>query len=106
MQQCVKNYIADLNNLYTTGVAREHAYRVPFQNLMTALLPKGYTIVNEPWIACGAPEYIILHGDVPMAFMEAKDLKDRTLSFDDIAHYCKIITVLLETDRVMKEIDV
>ena len=80
MQEAIKTYITDLNNLYATGVAREHAYRVPLQNLMTALLPKGYTIVNEPArIACGAPDYIILHGDVPMAFMEAKDLDDRDL---------------------------
>ena len=34
-----------------------------------------------------------------------KDRKGRTLTFDDIAHYRKIITVLLETDRLMKEID-
>ena len=33
-----------------------------------------------------------------------KDRKGRTLTFDDIAHYRKIITVLLETDRLMKEI--
>lgn len=80
MQEAIKTYIAELNKLYATGVAREHAYRVPLQNLMTALLPKGYTIVNEPArIACGAPDYIILHGDVPMAFLEAKDLDDRDL---------------------------
>ena len=80
MQESIKTYIAELNKLYATGVAREHAYRVPLQNLMTALLPKGYTIVNEPArIACGAPDYIILHGDVPMAFIEAKDLDDRDL---------------------------
>lgn len=80
MQESIKTYIAELNKLYSTGVAREHAYRVPLQNLMTALLPKGYTIVNEPArIACGAPDYIILHGDVPMAFLEAKDLDDRDL---------------------------
>ena len=80
MQEAIKTYIAELNKLYATGVAREHAYRVPLQNLMTALLPKGYTIVNEPArIACGAPDYIILHGDVPMAFMEAKDLDDHDL---------------------------
>ena len=80
MQEAIKTYIAELNKLYATGVAREHAYRVPLQNLMTSLLPKGYTIVNEPArIACGAPDYIILHGDVPMAFMEAKDLDDRDL---------------------------
>lgn len=34
-----------------------------------------------------------------------KDRKGRTLSFDDIAHYQKIICVLLETDRLMGEID-
>jgi predicted helicase len=80
MQQCIKTYITELNTLYATGVAREHAYRIPLQNLMNALLPKGYTIVNEPArIACGAPDYIILHGDMPMAFVEAKDLDDRDL---------------------------
>ncbi|MBO4574121.1 MAG: N-6 DNA methylase, partial [Bacteroidales bacterium] len=63
-----------------TGVAREHTYRGSFQVLLTSLLPKGYTVVNEPArIACGAPDYIILHGEVPMAFVEAKDLNDRDL---------------------------
>ena len=80
MQDDVKNYISELNKLYATGVAREHAYRVPLQVLLTALLPKGYTIVNEPArIACGAPDYIILRGDAPVAFFEAKDLDDRDL---------------------------
>ncbi|MGN6638412.1 MAG: type ISP restriction/modification enzyme [Mucilaginibacter sp.] len=34
-----------------------------------------------------------------------KDRKGRELSFDDILHYQKIIVGLLETDRIMKEID-
>lgn len=34
-----------------------------------------------------------------------KDRKGRTLSFDDIRHYQKIIKILSETDRIMKEID-
>jgi hypothetical protein len=34
-----------------------------------------------------------------------KDRKDRTLSFEDIIHYQKIIAALTETDRLMKEID-
>lgn len=34
-----------------------------------------------------------------------KDRKGRTLSFDDIEHYRKIIAVLLETVRIMKTID-
>jgi predicted helicase len=34
-----------------------------------------------------------------------KDRKDRTLGFEDILHYQKIIVALSETDRLMKEID-
>ena len=33
-----------------------------------------------------------------------KDRKGRTLSFDDIRHYMKIIKILIETDRIMKTI--
>jgi len=34
-----------------------------------------------------------------------KDRKDRTLTNEDIEHYQKIILALVETDRIMKEID-
>lgn len=34
-----------------------------------------------------------------------KDRKGRKLEFEDIFHYQKIIVVLSETDRLMKEID-
>jgi hypothetical protein len=34
----------------------------------------------------------------------AKDRVGRTLSFEDIAHYQRIIVALLETDRLMREV--
>lgn len=34
-----------------------------------------------------------------------KDRKGRTLTNEDIGHYQKIIVILVETDRIMKEID-
>lgn len=34
-----------------------------------------------------------------------KDRKGRTLGFDDVRHYQKIIKILVETDRIMKEIE-
>ena len=34
-----------------------------------------------------------------------KDRKDRTLNFDDIKHYQKIIAVLAETEQIMRKID-
>ena len=33
-----------------------------------------------------------------------KDRKGRALSFEDVMHYQKIIKILCETDRIMKEI--
>jgi len=36
---------------------------------------------------------------------EQKDRKGRTLNFEDILHYQKIVVALSETDRIMKEID-
>jgi hypothetical protein len=35
-----------------------------------------------------------------------KDRKGRTLNYDDICYYQRIITVLCETEKIMKEIDV
>ncbi len=34
-----------------------------------------------------------------------KDRKGRALTFDDVRHYQKIIKILCETDRIMKEIN-
>jgi hypothetical protein len=92
------------------------------------LLP-GVAATNEPSrIECGAPDYIITKKGIPIGFIEAKDVgadlnnrihkeqfdryraslkdrKGRTLLFDDILHYQKIIVALSETDRIMKEID-
>ena len=34
-----------------------------------------------------------------------KDRRDRTLTFDDILHYQKVIVALTETERLMREID-
>lgn len=34
-----------------------------------------------------------------------KDRQERTLEFDDILHYQKIIVALFETDRLMKQIE-
>jgi hypothetical protein len=34
-----------------------------------------------------------------------KDRRDRKLSYDEIEHYQKIIVALVNTDRIMKEVD-
>lgn len=80
MIDAIKTYIAKLNEQFSSGVAHEHSYRGALQNLLNALLPKGYTVVNEPTREkCGAPDYIILKDKTPVAYLETKDLLDNDL---------------------------
>lgn len=66
-------YIKELNEQYKTGKATEHSYRPALKELLQSLLPK-MTIINEPKrYNFGAPDYILMRSDVPVAFIEAKD---------------------------------
>lgn len=66
----------------------------------------GNIWINETQCFVGVPteawEFYI--GGYQPAQKWLKDRKGRTLSFDDIEHYRKIISVLMETCRLMKEI--
>jgi len=74
-----------------------------FQNL-TGL---GRVYINETQYFDNVPEeaWNFYIGGYQPAQKWLKDRKDRTLDFDDIQHYQKIIVALYETDRLMKEID-
>lgn len=80
--QAVERYIAEVSKQFATGKATEHSYRPALASLLSELLPK-YVVTNEPRrIDCGAPDYIISKGDasnIPVAFVEAKDVNDRDL---------------------------
>ncbi len=79
MNEHVQTYIKEINTMYQTDNAREHAYRPMLQRLLSALLPH-YKVINEPArIDCGAPDFMLMKGDTPMAFVEAKDLNDGDL---------------------------
>ena len=79
MQNNIDYYIVALNQQYATGKTTEHSFRLALQNLLNAILP-GFTIVNEPTREkCGAPDFIILKGDIPIAYIETKDLQDTDL---------------------------
>ena len=69
----VVEYIKELNAQYKTGKATEHSYRPALKELLQSLLSK-MTIINEPKrYNFGAPDYILMRSDVPVAFIEAKD---------------------------------
>ena len=73
-------YFAEINGQYRTGNATEHSYRPALKTLLEALLP-GVTVINEPkQIDCGAPDYILMKNDLPVSFVEAKDIGDSDLA--------------------------
>lgn len=66
----------------------------------------GNVYINETQCFEGVPAeaWDFYIGGYQPAQKWLKDRKGRTLSYDDIEHYRKIISVLIETSRLMKEI--
>ncbi|WP_018613186.1 hypothetical protein [Segetibacter koreensis] len=72
-------YIASLNKRYRLGNATEHTFRGDLQQLIESLVPE-IRATNEPKRqTCGAPDYIITKNDIPLGFIEAKDIGDKDL---------------------------
>ncbi|MEZ0317742.1 MAG: type ISP restriction/modification enzyme [Methylophilaceae bacterium] len=70
----LNEYITITNQRYQTGISREHSYRGDLQHLLQSLLPQ-ILVTNEPaHIDCGAPDYILTRKDVPVGYIEAKDV--------------------------------
>lgn len=70
----LSEYVASLNERYTTGISREHSYRGDLQNLLESMLD-NVLVTNEPArIDCGAPDYILTNKGIPVGYMEAKDI--------------------------------
>jgi len=75
----IEQYIERINQRYKQGNATEHTFRVDLGNLLEALVPE-IRATNEPKRqACGAPDYIISKGEIPVGFIEAKDIGDKDL---------------------------
>ena len=70
----IQQYISKIDTLYKTGNAREHSYRGDLQNLIMAILP-DVLVTNEPArVQCGAPDYVLTRKDIPIGYIEAKDI--------------------------------
>jgi len=97
----LSQYIEHLQSRYKTGIATEHTYRGYLQNLLESIATE-VTVTNEPArIKCGAPDYIITRKDIPIGYIEAKDIgkdinhKDYKEQFD---RYRKSLNNLIITD--------
>jgi predicted helicase len=72
-------YITNINQRYQLGNATEHTFRGDLQQLIESIVPT-IKATNEPKRqSCGAPDYILTKGDIPVGFIEAKDIGDTDL---------------------------
>lgn len=75
----ITQYLDNINQRYQLGNATEHTFRGDLQNLLETLIP-GIRATNEPKRqACGAPDFILTKKDIPIGFIEAKDIGDNDL---------------------------
>lgn len=75
----LEQYIDSINKRYKLGNATEHTFRGDLQQLIETMVP-DIRATNEPKRqACGAPDYIITKRDIPIGFIEAKDIGDSDL---------------------------
>jgi len=76
----ITTYLDNINQRYRLGNATEHTFRGDLQHLIEALVP-DIRATNEPKrISCGAPDYVLTRKEIPVGFIEAKDIGDRDLS--------------------------
>jgi hypothetical protein len=75
----LQQYIDNINQRYKQGNATEHTFRGDLQQLIESLAP-NIRATNEPKRQkCGAPDYILTQKDIPVGFIEAKDIGDKDL---------------------------
>lgn len=72
-------YLENINKRYKLGNATEHTFRGDLQQLLESLVP-DIRATNEPKRqSCGAPDYILTKNEIPVGFIEAKDIGDKDL---------------------------
>lgn len=75
----ISEYIEKINLEYKTGIATEHSFRGFLQQLIESIAPE-IKATNEPKRQkCGAPDYILTKNNIPIGFIEAKDIGDNDL---------------------------
>jgi predicted helicase len=105
MSSPISEYITAINKLYTGGRATEHSYRPALRDLIE-VLGDGITATNEPTREkCGAPDYIVTRKQIPVGYIEAKDIgvdldkvEKGSDKDDQLARYLQQLENLILTD--------
>jgi predicted helicase len=96
-----ETYLSHIEAAYRRGNATEHTYRPALKTLLEAL-SAGVQAANDPkHIACGAPDFVVERGRVPLGYVETKDVGvdlDRIERSEQLARYLGSLNNLILTD--------
>ena len=83
----IKTYITALDSQFSAGIATEHSHRPALKALLESAIPQAL-VTNEPQqIACGAPDFVLTRNNIPLGYIEAKDIEK---NLDDKAHKAQL----------------
>src|SRR5665647_230689 len=96
-----RTYLEEIGRNLAAGNATEHTHRPALQSLVQSLDP-GVRAVNEPKrVACGAPDYIVTRSELPVGYIEAKDVGrslDEIERDEQLKRYRESLSNLILTD--------
>lgn len=94
-------YLKTIEKELAAGNATEHTHRPALKSLIESLDEK-VTATNEPQrIKCGAPDYIVTRGQIPLGYVEAKDVGislDAAEKSEQLKRYRESLGNLILTD--------
>ena len=71
----IDEYIKNVNEQYILTNSTEHSYRSYLKILMEKLIGNNFAVTNEPArIECGSPDFIITKNEIPIGYIETKDV--------------------------------
>lgn len=70
----ISDFIARVQDVHKTGIAREHAYRPALHDLLKALDDELEPVNDPARSEVGAPDFIILRDNIAIGHLEAKDI--------------------------------
>ncbi|MFY9611343.1 MAG: hypothetical protein WAU45_22375 [Blastocatellia bacterium] len=94
-------YCKKIESALKAGNATEHTHRPALKSFIESL-ESGITATNEPKrIKCGAPDYIVTRGEIPLGYIEAKDVGeslDNAEKSEQLARYRESLANLVLTN--------
>jgi len=99
-----RNYLQRIEKEYRSGRTTEHTFRPALKDLLESL-EKGIEATNEPRrIECGAPDFIVTRNDIPLGYIETKDIGislDDAERTDQLKRYRNSLPNLILTDYLL-----